>query len=356
MTSSAQRPGMLAGTAAALRRLLGTTAGSNSDTTQSQIRFSTEHLLHLLESEKASKTPPPEYPPWYNLSPLEQALLKLLHHVAPERTIRLDYPPSYDFSPRWGYRTPPHQGLTDLFEQNREEYRRTFDKLAGLAPWLGKINKEFSHEHGGEPAWHGGPINAIDCALLYGFVTELRPKTYLEIGSGVTTLFAARAKKDHGLKTRIVSFDPHPRTAVDAVCDHVIRKGLEVADTSVFDTLEPGDIVFMDGSHRSFMNSDVTVFMLDILPKIKPGIVVHFHDIVWPSDYPPNFARMYWNEQYILAAYLLGAADRIKILLPSCYAAGDPDLQQHLAPLLAMNLAPVDSWKYGGSIWFTHRG
>jgi predicted O-methyltransferase YrrM len=328
--------------------------GFNVETSESLIRDSAEQLLHLLENHTAAETPACEYPPWYNLSSLDQALLKLLHNLAPERTIRLDYPPSYDYSPRWGYRTPPHQGLIDLFARHRDDYRCTFDKLARLGPWFAKINKVFTPGNGGEPAWHGGPINAIDCALLYGFVADLQPKTYLEIGSGITTLFAARAKRDHGLKTRIVSFDPNPRTAVDAVCDHVIRKGLEVADTDIFDTLEPGDIVFMDGSHRSFMNSDVTVFMLDILPKLKPGIVIHFHDITWPSDYPPNFAPMYWNEQYILAAYLLGAADRIRILLPSCYAAKDPELQKHLTPLLAMNLAPVESWHYGGSLWFTH--
>ena len=76
----------------------------------------------------------------------------------------------------------------------------------------------------------------------------------------------------------------------------------------------------MDGSHISLMNSDVTVFMLDVVPKLKPGVIVHIHDIHLPHDYPDMFVKWYWNEQYIVAAYLLGAADRIKILMPSRYA------------------------------------
>jgi predicted O-methyltransferase YrrM len=354
MSSSAQHARKSAGEAAFILPFSSEGSSNSHPSTDAMIRLTTEYLSGLLQLQTGAAPPPPEYPSWYDISPLERSLLKLLHQLAPEKTIRLDYPPSYDFAPRWGYREPPHQGLIQLFQRNREEYRGRFDKLARLLPWLAKIDRVFSDGRAGEPAWSGGPINAIDSALLYGFVTELRPKTYLEIGSGITTLFAARAKKDHGLKTRIVSFDPHPRTAVDAVCDHVIRKGLEVADTSVFATLEPGDIVFMDGSHRAFMNSDVTVFMLDILPKLRPGIVVHFHDILWPNDYPPCFARTHWNEQYMLAAYLLGAGDKVRILMPSCYAAMDADLQKHLEPLVAANLAPADSWVNGGSLWFTH--
>jgi predicted O-methyltransferase YrrM len=354
MNSSSRQAPKTAGTVDALRIVPPAGDRTSKETTETLIRHATEYLMHLLRHRTGSGGPMPEYPDWYELSALEKTVLKLLQSLAPERTIRLDYPPSYDFSPRWGYRTPPHQGLIELFARHRDEYRRVFDDLVRLAPWLAKINKVYSHARGGEPAWYGGPINAIDCALLYGFVTGLRPNTYLEIGSGVTTLFAARAKQDHGLKTRIVSYDPQPRAAVDHVCDQVIRQGLEVADTSIFDTLQPGDIVFMDGSHRSFMNSDVTVFMLDILPRLRPGVVIHFHDILWPDDYPPNFTRLYWNEQYILGAYLIGARDRVQILMPSCYAAKDSELQKHLAPLLALDLSPANTWIHGGSLWFTH--
>lgn len=268
--------------------------------------------------------------------------------------IELEYPPSRDYRPRWGNTHPPHSGIIKLFNKNYDEYCEKFRRLALLKPFILNIKRDFSHENPGEPGWVGGPINAIDSALLYYFITDLKPRTYLEIGSGITTLFAARAKHDHNLTTRIVSIDPEPRTAVDAVCDEVIRSGLETTDLSIFSKLEPGDIVFMDGSHRSFMNSDVTVFMLDVLPLLKPGVVIHFHDIVLPYDYPEIFSNWYWNEQYILAAYLLAAGDKVKILMPSRFMSDSPALKQAIEPILEQWSDSADMWLVGGSLWFTH--
>jgi hypothetical protein len=91
-----------------------------------------------------------------------------------------------------------------------------------------------------------------------------------------------------GLETSITSVDPEPRREVDALCQHTIRRPLEEVDVAVFDNLQPGDIVFMDGSHRVFTNSDSTVFFLDILPRLGDGVVVGIHDIFLPFDYPPN--------------------------------------------------------------------
>ncbi len=86
-------------------------------------------------------------------------------------------------------------------------------------------------------------------------------------------------------------------------------EGLETCDLARFDQLQPGDILFLDCSHRVFMNSDVTVFMIDVLPRLRPGVPVHVHDIVLPWDYPDMFTNWYWSEAYILAAYLIGARE-----------------------------------------------
>jgi hypothetical protein len=119
-----------------------------------------------------------------------------------------------------------------------------------------------------------------------------------------STKFARRAIRDHGLPTRIVSIDPDPRDEIDALCDTAIRESLEQIDLNVVDELERGDIVFIDGSHHCFMNSDVTVFFLDILPRLKPGTLVQFHDLMLPYDYPLEWIERYYSEQYLLAAYL----------------------------------------------------
>jgi hypothetical protein len=286
---------------------------------------------------------------------IEKRLLELLKRYEGRRILSLDYPPSYDFRPRWGYSRPLHQKLIELFARNRDRYLGVLEEMVALEPYFLQIADQFSHERPGEPGWIGGPINPLDTALLYYFVARYKPRTYLEIGSGVTTLFAARAKRDHHLPTAIVSIDPSPRTWVDQVCDHIIREPFETTDLSAFEKLEPGDIVFMDGSHRTFMNSDVTVFMLDVLPALKPGVIVHFHDILWPYDYPPTFQDWYWSEQYVVAAYLLGAAEKVDVLMPSRFVSDLDELKVILAPILARWHGPTKPWLNGGSLWFTHR-
>jgi hypothetical protein len=272
------------------------------------------------------------------------------------RLIKLDYPPSYDLNPRWGYTRPCHEGLTSLFAAQKGEFLAALRDMGKWLPWFQNIKREFSHDTPGEAGWLRGPVNCLDSAALYHLLATRRPRTYLEIGSGLTTMFAARAKRDHNLNTRIISIDPNPRGWVDGLCDEVIRSPFECGDLSLFDALEPGDFVFMDGSHRTFMNSDVTVFMLDVVPKLKPGVIVHIHDIALPEDYPHMFTKWYWSEQYILAAYLLAAGNRIDYILPLWYTARLPEFRAAIAPILNWWGPEEDhTWHHGGSFWFTHR-
>ena len=267
----------------------------------------------------------------------------------------LDYPPSRQLRPRWGEGLPAHAGLTALFDRNRGEYETVISDMRTLVPFLEKIKANYSHDTASEAGWVGVAINALDLALLYYFLWKYRPATYLEIGSGATTCFARRAISDHRLPTRVVSIDPEPRASIDRICDEVIREGLEtLPDLKVFADLKPGDIVFMDGSHRCFMNSDVTVFFLEVLPLLKPGVIVHIHDIVLPYDYPDSFKDWYWNEQYVLAAYLLGMGDRVRILMPSKYVCSATGLKESLQSPLVPAAGPDAVWSDGGSFWFTH--
>ena len=190
--------------------------------------------------------------------------------------------------------------------QIHEDYRKFLGFLRQLD--LSHIPISLSPQKPLAPAWVGGPITAFDCAALYGIVHKYSPKLYLEIGSGMTTCFARRAIADGRLSTKVVSIDPEPRREVDAICDQVIREGLETCDVSLFDQLEDGDILFFDGSHRSFMNSDVTVFFIDVLPRIKPGVIVHVHDVLLPWDYP-EFVQELVLERAIYAGCILDGVE-----------------------------------------------
>ena len=204
--------------------------------------------------------------------------------------------------------------------------------------------------HPEEPAWCNGWLFGLDAAAIYGLLAEGNPKRYFEVGSGNSTKFARRAIRDRKLRTTITSFDPHPRAEVDRICDKVVRHPVENVDPSVFQELESGDILYIDNSHRAFMNSDVTVVFLEILPRLKPGVIVEFHDIFLPWDYPPDWDRRYYSEQYLLATWLLGGGQRSEILLPNMFISSDDDLKRVLAPIWdEEKLKTVGN--YGGSFW-----
>ena len=82
-----------------------------------------------------------------------------------------------------------------------------------------------------------------------------------------------------------------------------------MVDMSLWERIQPGDMVFMDGSHRVFTNSDAVAFFLDVLPALPGGVLVGVHDIYLPYDYPPEIWERYYSEQYLLAAWLLGGAE-----------------------------------------------
>lgn len=177
------------------------------------------------------------------------------------------------------------------------------------------------------PYWDNGWIAPLDLISLAGLVYQNRPKTYLEVGSGISTKIVRRAVEHFRLPTRIISLDPQPRSEIDALCDETIRAPLEDADLAPFAALEAGDVLFVDNSHRSFPNSDVTVFFSEILPRIKPGVFWSLHDIFLPYDYPDAWNVQngrYYNEQYMLLAYLLGGAVCDLPVLPNAYLFRSP--------------------------------
>ncbi|MGC4888899.1 class I SAM-dependent methyltransferase [Micromonospora sp. DT227] len=262
------------------------------------------------------------------------------------RPIFVDFPVSPE--PRFGYGRPDHPGISELLDRRRDAYADTLRRFLGHADRLAAVPLHGDLDSG-EPYWRNGWLPPLDALALYGFLVEHEPARYVEIGSGNSTKFARRAVRDHGLRTRITSIDPAPRASVDVLCDDVVRAPLERADLGLFDELDAGDVVFFDGSHRSFMGSDVTVFFFEVLPRLRPGVLVQVHDIMLPRDYPPQWRHRHYNEQYLLAAFLLAAPERWEIELPNAFVAGDPELREVAAPLwrrlgLTEHFLPASFW------------
>ncbi|MGI5240521.1 class I SAM-dependent methyltransferase [Dactylosporangium sp. CA-139066] len=230
-----------------------------------------------------------------------------------------------DPQPRYGYGRPVHPQLAARFAEGKDRYRAHLSAFRAHLDAFRAIPLQ-AELTDPTPYWGNGWLPPLDALALTGFLAETNPRRYLEIGSGNSTKFARRAIADHGLRTTITSIDPSPRAEIDALCDTVIREPLEHTDLSRFDELEAGDIVFFDGSHRAFMGSDVTVFFFEVLPRLRPGVLVHIHDILLPSDYPPEWRWRAYSEQYLLAAFLLADRGRYVVELPNAYIADDPAL------------------------------
>lgn len=247
---------------------------------------------------------------------------RLEEMVHPNYPVILDYPIRPE--PRYGEGKPAHPELASILGRHDAAYQSTLRTLAQFSDKLAQIPESANVTAPGEPHWDNGFFSALDAITLYGLLGSRTPSRYLEIGSGHSTKFARRAVRDLALPTHIISLDPHPRAEVDALSDRVIRQPLEGVDTTVFDDLAAGDVLFFDGSHRIFENSDVTVFFLEILPRLKSGVMVHIHDIFLPFDYPRSWTDRHYSEQYLLAAYLLAAYSRIEVLLPLAYVSEHP--------------------------------
>ena len=241
----------------------------------------------------------------------------------------LEYPVKLE--PRYGYGKAPHTKLYEIINRNRAAYKHTLESFLRFKDDFLGIPLETPPESP-EPCWFNHWLGALDSVTLFSLLCLHKPKKYFEIGSGWSTKFARKAITNHKLRTRIVSLDPYPRAEIDPLCDNVIREPLEDADLSVFDKLEAGDILFVDGSHHCCMNSDVAVFFLDVLPRLKAGVFVQFHDIFLPYDYPLEW-KCYYSEQYLLAVYILAESNKFDIILPNAFITNDAELSSILNPV-----------------------
>ena len=154
--------------------------------------------------------------------------------------------------------------------------------------------------------------NAADAAVLYGMLRRLRPSRVVELGSGQSTLVmahAARANAADGHPLVLESFDPYPGVAQPPLpgLAALERVPAQEVPKSVFAALGRGDVLFVDTTHTVKLGSDVNHIVLEVLPRLRPGVIVHLHDIFLPFEYPrvwPERYGLYWSEQYLVQAFL----------------------------------------------------
>lgn len=232
------------------------------------------------------------------------------------RLFEFDY--AYKVEERPWQRSQAMQRLYSMLQASEQGAVSLLRQFTSYMPWFLRIPVAARPDTPpDEPCWVNGWLPGLDAVTIYGLLAAKNPRYFVEVGSGNSTKFARRAIRDHGLRTKIVSIDPEPRAEIDALCDHVERHRLEDVDFAHFTELSSEDVLFVDCSHRSFQGSDVTVFFTEMLPMLPRGLVYGIHDIWLPQDYPPQWRDRYYNEQYVLTAYLFGGADGDQILCPN---------------------------------------
>jgi hypothetical protein len=251
-----------------------------------------------------------------------------------------------DPTPRWGHGKPPHRRISEVLAKQRTEYAELLIAFSKHLDVMASVPMEGEAE-AGTPYWRNGWFENLDPISLMGMLLIKRPGKYFEIGSGNSTKFARHAIASARLETKLLSLDPEPRASIDALCDSLIRRRLEDCDLSIFDDLSVGDIVFFDGSHRAFTNSDVTVFFLDVMPRLKRGVIVHIHDIMLPWDYLPEWKKRLYSEQYLLAAMLVCPQPLFRVLLPNFFISKDEELKLQIDTLIQ----PLGCLAQGWSFW-----
>jgi hypothetical protein len=259
---------------------------------------------------------------------------------------RFDY--DYAPKPRPFEKTIPGRVISDYILRHLGDIEAVIADIETTLPKYRLIPHQT--ESATEPYWENGWLPAIDGVMIYGLIASRRPRRYLEIGSGNSTKFARRAVRDYALDTKIISVDPMPRAEINELCDVVIRRPIEDVDLQPLTAkLESGDIVFIDNSHRSFQNSDVTVCILELIPQLPRGVLYGMHDIYLPFDYDQCHLDYYYNEQYLLTAYLLGGGLGDRVAMPVYYANRDHNLAPQITRLYYETI-PKGTWG-GSSFW-----
>ncbi len=178
---------------------------------------------------------------------------------------------------------------------------------------------------------HGLGYGEVEAQLLHCMIRYLKPRTIIEVGSGVSTFFSLNAleknRHENEVRSTMVCIEPHPRPKLRQLAGQrsvtIHERQVQDIEPWTFERLGEGDILFIDSSHVSKVDSDVNFLVLEILPRLKPGVIVHIHDIPFPfmtcpPGHPMFEKSLLWNEPALLRAFLAWN-DAFEILMCQSY-------------------------------------
>jgi len=196
-----------------------------------------------------------------------------------------------------------------------------------------------------------GYYSYTDGIVLYSMIRHFHPKRIIEIGSGFSSAVMLDTNElffDNQIDLTFI--EPYPERLYSLMKEEdkkvttVIESDVQLVPLTIFEKLEAGDILFVDSTHVSKTGSDVNYILFEILPVLKSGVLIHFHDVFYPFEYPKEwvFQGRNWNEDYILRAFLMYNG-KFEIKLFSEY------LHKHHKE--AFDDMPLCYKNHGGNLW-----
>jgi predicted O-methyltransferase YrrM len=214
-----------------------------------------------------------------------------------------------------------HRDAAKLFDRSRKELPgidlQVESQLARLREWAPLHDAtELPAEQTPGRRWYAknGYFTYGDAVVLACILRATKPRRVVELGSGFSSALMLDVDQ-HYLdgQTQWTFIDPDPSRIDELLRDAdrsratILQKLAQDLSPEWFDQLEAGDILFIDSSHVGKIGSDVLYLFFEILPRLKPGVLIHVHDILWPFEYPQVWLERgrAWNEAYFLRALLM---------------------------------------------------
>jgi thymidine kinase/SAM-dependent methyltransferase len=194
-------------------------------------------------------------------------------------------------------------------------------------------------------------FSGTDALGYYCMIRHFQPRRIIEVGTGVSTLLAAEAAEQND-STEIIAIDSRmPELIANLpLVSAAERRPVEDLPASFFDQLEANDILSIDSSHVSRIGGDVNFLFLEVLPRLVPGVIVQVRGVLLPDEYPKDWVvdqRRFWNEQYVLQAFL-AFNDAWEVLLANNYLAYHHSQEMKKA-------FPKSPWWGGGGFWIRRK-
>ena len=195
-------------------------------------------------------------------------------------------------------------------------------------------------------------FDGTDALVAYCMVRHFQPQFIIEVGSGFSSLVLGAAVAENA-RASIISIEPFPREFLRKGFPglrSLIEKKVQDIDLNFFSQLESGDILFIDSSHTVKIGGDVNYLFLEVLPRLKPGVIVHVHDIFLPFDYRRDWVLdefRFWTEQYLLQAFMMFNSE-FEVLMANSY------LNHYHQEDLKAAFPDLPSWE-GGSFWIRRK-